>query len=275
MALEESLAPPRMDLEAARIEAELGRLGASPGRPISITHETGSTNDDAKRAAATGAPHGSVFLADAQTAGRGRGGHTWHSPPGENLYLSLILRPSVAPADIAPITLAIGLAVARVVTRCLHGAGRVALKWPNDVFVDGRKLAGVLVEGQLRGDRVTSLVAGIGLNVAARAFPPDLADRATSLALAGAADLDRSHLAAALIAEVACVAEAYDAARLAPMLAEIRALDLLRGRQVEIAEVHGTAAGIDDTGRLLVRDAAGVVHRLTSGEALMGADGGE
>ena len=257
-----------MALDRARIEEELGRFGSAIGSPLSVAGETTSTNDDARRAAMEGAPHGATFLADAQTAGRGRGGHSWFSPPGENLYMSTILRPRVSPADIAPITLAIGLAVARVVGRCLRGAGRVGLKWPNDVLVDGRKIAGVLVEGQLRGDRVTSLVAGIGVNVGTRAFPPELRDLATSLALAGVGDLDRERLAAALVAEVGCVVSAFEAAHLAPMLPEIRALDSLRDREVDVGGSRGLAVGIDDGGRLLVRAASGEVRAVASGEVV-------
>lgn len=259
-----------MDLDPTRVARELDRLGAPVGRPLSIAAETASTNDDAKRAAAAGAPHGATFIADAQTAGRGRGGHAWHSPPGENLYASIVLRPRVAATEIASITLAVGLAVARVVARAVHAGADVALKWPNDVLVDGRKIAGVLVEGQLRGDRVVSLVAGVGLNVRTRCFPAELSDRATSLALAGAGDLDRSAIAAALVAEVGIVAAAFEAAGLAPLLREIRAADFLRGRGVDVGGLRGTAAGIDDGGRLLVRDAGGVVHVVASGEVLFG-----
>jgi BirA family biotin operon repressor/biotin-[acetyl-CoA-carboxylase] ligase len=313
------------DLDVARLLADLDRAGAPIGRPLSIRAETASTNDDARSAALAGAPHGATFLADAQTAGRGRGGHTWHSPPGENLYLSIVLRPELPASEIAPITLVIGLAVARTLEHLLESplpeshrleskriasqtagetgcpppaarcasappkspappaqggdrssvdggaprisfATRVALKWPNDVFVDGRKIAGVLVEGQLRGERVASLVAGIGLNVRARAFPPDLAARATSLALAGAVDLDRSRIAASLLAEVGRAVSGYERSRLAPFLPEIRALDFLRGRAIEIGGLRGTGAGIDASGRLLVRDASGAVHGVASGE---------
>src|SRR4029077_8364386 len=144
------------------IARELDRLGSALGRPLSVVPVTASTNDDARAAAAAGAPHRDAFLADAQTAGRGRGGHTWHSPPGENLYLSIVLRPRVPAGDIAPIALAIGVAVARAVEEALAGRAPVWLKWPNDVLAGPaeakRKLAGVLVEGQLRGAEVASLV---------------------------------------------------------------------------------------------------------------------
>lgn len=298
-----------MDLSAPRVLDALDRLGAEVGRPLAIAMETGSTNDDARRAAAEGAPHGACFVADAQTAGRGRGGHAWHSPPGSNLYLSMVLRPTVPAGAVAPITLAVGLAVARVVARVVSGSiaapgahrstdveGReraaageaegarsgaageplsrseVRLKWPNDVLVDGRKIAGVLVEGQLRGDRVVSLIAGIGLNVRTVHFPPELEGRATSLALSGAGEqgLDRSLIAAGIIAEVGTVVRGYEAAGLGRWLDEIRAIDGLRGRAVEVGSLRGVGAGIDDAGRLLVRDAAGAVQAVASGEVLFG-----
>ncbi len=301
-----------MDLDASRIEIELDRLGSAIGRPVSVALVTGSTNEDARRAAASGAPHGAAFLADAQTAGRGRGSHTWHSPAAENLYLSVVLRPRVAATEVAPITLAVGLAVARTVRGLIdgpleahrdaaagesvageaseegarllrtarrapssYGARRaqegapVMLKWPNDVYVGGRKIAGVLVEGQLRGDRVASLVAGVGLNVHTRAFPPELERTATSLALAGAATLDRSLIAAGLLAELGVVVASYEATRLAQMIDEIRALDFLRDRRVEVGGVRGVGCGIDERGGLLVRTSAGAMETVASGEVAL------
>ena len=262
------------DLRADAIEAALARLHARTAGPVSVVAETGSTNEDARRAAASGAPHGAAFLADAQTAGRGRGSHTWHSPAGSNIYLSIVLRPNVVAMEVAPITLAVGLAVARTVQRALERAAssrRVTLKWPNDVYVDGRKIAGVLVEGQLRGDRVASLVAGIGLNVRTTSFPDDLARTATSLAIAGAADLDRSEIAASMIAEVLTVVRVYEASRLADMIEEIRALDFLRDRHVEVSGHRGVACGIDDRGCLLVRSPSGELTAVGSGEVTLRA----
>lgn len=143
------------------------------------------------------------------------------------------------------------------------------LKWPNDVYVGGRKIAGVLVEGQLRGDRVASLVAGVGLNVHTRAFPPELERTATSLALAGAATLDRSLIAAGLLAELGVVVASYEATRLAQMIDEIRALDFLRDRRVEVGGVRGVGCGIDERGGLLVRTSAGAMETVASGEVAL------
>jgi BirA family biotin operon repressor/biotin-[acetyl-CoA-carboxylase] ligase len=257
------------DLDSGAIQGELDRLGARVGRPLSIARVTGSTNDDARAAAAAGAPHGAAFLADAQTAGRGRGGHAWHSPPGENLYLSVVLRPRVPAASIAPITLAIGVAAARV-ARARAGGAMIGVKWPNDVYAGGKKLAGVLVEGQLRGAEVVSLVAGVGMNVAAERFPPDLEGRATSLRLLGAVDLDRSTLAAALLAGIGEAVARFEAARLGPFLDELAGLDVLRGERVEVGGVCGVGAGIDGEGRLLVRAEGGEVIAVSSGEVVWG-----
>jgi BirA family biotin operon repressor/biotin-[acetyl-CoA-carboxylase] ligase len=254
------------DLSAGAVERALDALGAAVGRPLSVRAVTGSTNDDARAAAASGAPHGAAFLADAQTKGRGRGGHTWHSPPGENLYLSLLLRPKVPPASVAPVTLAVGVAVARVVEQIVAGRAPVWVKWPNDVLAgDRRKLAGVLVEGQLRGELVSSLVVGVGMNVRASAFPEEIAGRATSLALLGCEGLDRSAIAAALIAGIGAAVARFEVDRLASFRDDLARLDALRGARVEVGGVRGVAEGIDGEGRLLVRGEGGVA-RVVSGE---------
>jgi BirA family biotin operon repressor/biotin-[acetyl-CoA-carboxylase] ligase len=253
-------------LSAETILRELDRLGARVGRPLRVATVTASTNDDARAAAAAGAPHGAAFVADAQTAGRGRGGHTWHSPAGENLYLSLVLRPRVAAASVAPITLAVGVAVARA----LEGYARVWVKWPNDVLAGPaarkRKLAGVLVEGQLRGDEVGSVIAGVGVNVHATSFPDEIAARATSLALLGGEGLDRSALAARLLAEIGAAVARFEEDRLASFAADLHRLDALRGSRVEVSEVRGVAEGIDGEGRLRVREESGKVTAVVSGE---------
>ena len=184
------------DLDAASIASAIAASGGA-ARPVVVASSTLSTNDDAKVAASTGAPDGAAFLAEMQTAGRGRGGHTWHSPASENLYLSVVVRPRVPAASIASITLAIGVAVADVLAARIGARAAVAVKWPNDVLAGGRKLAGVLVEGQLRGADVSSLIVGLGVNVHATEFPPELAARATSLALLGVGDRDRDRSAQA------------------------------------------------------------------------------
>ena len=262
------------DLSAEAVTRALDRIGASVGRPLVVARETASTNDDARVAAAAGAPHGAAFLADAQTAGRGRGGHTWHSPPGENLYMSMIARPRVPAASVAPVALVVGVAIARV----LEARGvKVWIKWPNDVLagearagapaiLSAKKLAGVLVEGQLKGGEVTSLVIGAGLNVRAAAFPPDIAARATSLAILGVADLDRSTLAAEILAGIGAAVARFEGDRLDGFLADLGRFDALRGARVEVSGVRGIADGIEADGTLRVRNDGGLVTCVGTGE---------
>jgi len=260
------------DLDVVGVSRALARLGERDARPISVVGTTRSTNDDARAAAAAGAPDGAVFLADEQTAGRGRGTHRWHSPPSENVYLSIVLRPCLPARRIAPVSLAIGVAVARALESFLPdtalGPRRppVGLKWPNDVLVGGRKLAGILVEGQLRGDAVTSLVAGVGVNVRGCSFPPELEGRATSLRLLGSEELDRSVVAARLVVEVTAAVRVFERDGLDAIAAELARRDALVGEEIEVDDLRGVASGIDEEGRLLVRDRAGCTHAVVAGE---------
>jgi BirA family transcriptional regulator, biotin operon repressor / biotin---[acetyl-CoA-carboxylase] ligase len=189
------------DLDPRRIEQALERGGVTLGRPLSMVDVTGSTNDDAKAAAHGGIASGSAFVADAQTAGRGRLGRTWHSPAGENLYVSFVLRPDLPAAIVPNVTLAAGLAIADAIAPLITLP--VQLKWPNDVFVSDRKIAGVLCEAAVAEGRTSFVVVGIGLNVRSASFPPDLAATSTSLAIAGATGLDRSAILVALATALA------------------------------------------------------------------------
>jgi BirA family biotin operon repressor/biotin-[acetyl-CoA-carboxylase] ligase len=253
---------------ASRVAAELAKLGG-PARPIAFALETGSTNDDARRAALAGAESGAVFLADAQTRGRGRGDHAWHSPAGLNVYLSTIVRPAIAPEVVPQASLAVGLAVARAVDALAAVESRV--KWPNDVLVDAKKIAGVLVEAQIRGARVDGLVVGVGLNVNVVDFPAELAGHAASLATArpGGAPFDRAEVAARLLVEIDVAIDALATRGVAALIDELRARDALAGRSVEIGGVTGVAEGIDDGGRVLVRGAAGGLSALSSGSVAL------
>jgi BirA family biotin operon repressor/biotin-[acetyl-CoA-carboxylase] ligase len=251
------------DLDEDRIAVSLDRFGVTIGRPIVVKNVTESTNDDARRAAANGAPNGATFLADAQTRGRGRSGHAWFSPARENLYLSVILRPNIPPMALPPLTLAVGVCVARMVDFALDIEGKARLKWPNDVYVGEDKLAGVLVETSVRGAAVDAVIVGVGINVHTMAFPDDL--RATSLRLLGAREVDRSVLAARLLGEICKAVPLFEQQRLRPFHADLVARDMLRGRFVEINGVDGVASGIDVDGFLCVTASDGTTHRFGSG----------
>ncbi|MFO0755223.1 MAG: biotin--[acetyl-CoA-carboxylase] ligase [Byssovorax sp.] len=257
------------DLSREAIARALDALGArGAGRRIEVFASIGSTNDEARRAAMEGAAAGSAFLAEEQTAGRGRGGHAWHSPLGENIYLSVIARPRVPAASLAPVTLAVGAALGELLGAVVGDRAKVEIKWPNDVLAEGRKIAGVLVEGQLRGSEVMSVIVGVGVNVRTVDFPEEIAARATSLARLGVAELDRSVIAARMIAAIDEAMDRFEEERLEPFLGTLARRDALRDRRVEAGGLIGVGAGIDEEGRLLVRLPSGAVKVVVSGEAI-------
>jgi BirA family biotin operon repressor/biotin-[acetyl-CoA-carboxylase] ligase len=250
----------------------LARASGEPWQaPVRVFAETGSTNDDAKALAREGAAAGTLVIADAQTAGRGRSGARWHSPPGSNLYFSMVLRPAISPAAVAPFTLVTGLVVLHAVEK--RTPRRAMLKWPNDVHVDGRKLAGILVEGQVRGDALASVVVGIGINVATTSFPPPLDRTATSFALLGAVERDRSALAADIAVGLRRAEARFVDAGFAAFVEEAALRDALRGRRVGVGDVRGVASGIDDSGRLLVARDDGTTTAVVAGHVELLTDG--
>jgi BirA family biotin operon repressor/biotin-[acetyl-CoA-carboxylase] ligase len=215
------------------------------GRPRLHLRETTSTNDRARELAARGAPHGTIVTAGVQTAGRGRQGRTWTAPPGSSLLLSLVLRSS---DGLLP--LRAGLAVADV-------AGPAArVKWPNDVLLDGRKLAGILAEGRPQEGWT---VLGIGLNAALNVnhLPPDLRETAATL---GRGDLD------AVLGELLEHLARWLGVPVEDVVAALRARDALLDHRVAWNGGEGVGAGIDGAGRLLVRSADGTESALDAGE---------
>lgn len=225
------------------------------GLPRVHHRATDSTNERARELAAGGAPHGTLVTADEQSAGRGRQGRAWTSPPGQALLMSLVVRGLRREGLLLPLAAAVAVCEA-----CERTAGvEPAIKWPNDVWIDGRKVAGILIEGRPQEGWA---VLGIGLNVATREFPEELAETATSLALAAptappARDAVLAALLAALDAQLAAPAE--------EVLAAWRARDALRGAEVAWNGGRGRAAGITDAGALRVETDAGPVE-LGAGE---------
>ncbi|HEX9297764.1 MAG TPA: biotin--[acetyl-CoA-carboxylase] ligase [Polyangiaceae bacterium] len=258
-----------IDLDRELIERSLASAGVGLGRPLTVLDVSISTNDEAKAAARRGAPSGAAFVADAQTGGRGRLGRSWHSPPAENLYASFLLRPSFDVRTAPLITLAAGLAVADAITPWI-GPRTVGLKWPNDVLIDERKVAGILSEAQVSERRVEWIVVGIGINARTTSFPPDIASRATSLSLCGAASVDRGSLfiavAAALAARVALL-EAGAARRIVDDFAD---RDALLGRTITIDGTPATALGISADGALRVRGSDGTERVHVAGDVELG-----
>jgi BirA family biotin operon repressor/biotin-[acetyl-CoA-carboxylase] ligase len=254
--------------DASRFAELREARGITLGSPASAVLETGSTNDDALAAVKDGAPHGAVFVAESQTRGRGRRGHTWTSPPSANLTFSLLLRPRVPAERVAQLALVAGLAVRAAVAPLVNEP--IAVKWPNDVVLGRRKLAGILVESRLSGAIVEAVVVGIGLNVHMDSLPPDIAAVATSLALLGAEGVRREALLVDVLAafEVRLgrfLSHGPHGAGLAPLLDELRVHDALLDQSITVGGVRGVGAGIAEDGSLLVRDGEGRVHPVNSG----------
>jgi BirA family biotin operon repressor/biotin-[acetyl-CoA-carboxylase] ligase len=216
-----------------------------------------STNDEAARYARAGASHGTVVIADRQEAGRGREGRAWVSPLG-GLYMSAVMRPPLPLADVPPMTLAIGIAVCDAARA--FGAPAV-LKWPNDVLVGDKKLAGILVETQSQGGKLDSVIVGVGVNL--EIVPGAVADRATALAV------DRELFISELFVQlerwvdryVACGVESIVPAWQARMAHGLSARAVIDG-----TPLTGELAGIDPDGALLLRDDTGTMHRVRSGD---------
>jgi BirA family transcriptional regulator, biotin operon repressor / biotin---[acetyl-CoA-carboxylase] ligase len=225
-----------------------------------------STNDVAHELARAGAAHGAIVTARSQSAGRGRGDHRWHSPDQDNLYLSCILRPSGEPAGAPPITLAAGVGVYDAVVA--YGV-RPSLKWPNDVLVHGRKLAGILTEMSTYDAKVDFVVLGIGVNLNNAEFPPELDGIATSLRLAlGDRRIDPEVFLNRLLCSLECWLDRFFCGGLPRIAAPWTERAFLTGRRVATAMGEGMATGLDDDGALLIQTATGV-RRVVSGDVTL------
>jgi len=234
--------------------------------------EVDSTQRVARELARDGAEEGTCVIAEAQTAGRGRLGRTWHSPAGLNLYTSIVLRPRAEPTVVPQLALVAGIAVAAAIRA--ETSLPAQLKWPNDVLIDGRKVAGILTEMEAEVERVRFVIAGIGVNVnaPARAFPPELRASATSLAIASGHRVDRAAVTARLLAELEERVARFATGGFAALRAEWEALSCLTGRTVTVTaadgQTTGTVRGIDDDGALRLATPSGEA-RVVAGEVTL------
>ncbi len=250
-------------MEPAELEAALA--GTSFAGHLHFFPAIDSTNRYAMEQAEAGAPHGSVYVADEQTAGRGRGAHLWASPPGAGLYVSVLLRPRLAPADILWLSLAAGLAVRTAVERGTSLA--CDLRWPNDLLLGRRKFCGILTELNAEVTRVRHAVIGIGINVHQPAFPEELRSVATSLWMETGRAWPRQALLQALLEslerEVIALSEpGAAAAAQSGILARLEAASTwIRGKRVRVEELEGftgVTEGLDSRGFLQVRTSEGL-----------------
>jgi len=240
--------------------------GRPLGHPVYVFQQIGSTNDEAKRLAAAGAPEGALVVAETQTAGRGRAGRRWVTPPRAALAVSLVLRPTLTAAQATRLTMLAGVAVCAA----LEGVAGVqpALKWPNDILLGGRKVGGILVESGLDGERLDYAILGLGLNVSAGPPPEQVQFPATALEAEAGRPVDRLTL---LVAVLDALTTHY------PSVAEGKGLHA--AWQARLAwlgeavtaytaegELHGVAEGVDDDGALRLRLASGETRRLLAAD---------
>ncbi len=251
--------------------AQLERLG----RPIHYYPSIDTTMRRAAELAEQGEPSGAIVIADEQTAGRGRLGRSWISPPESGLYLSLILRPAIAPADAAVVTLALGLASGRAIGQT--AALSCDLRWPNDVLVNGRKCCGILTEMVAEGPLVRYIIAGIGINVNQDALPPELAETATSLRIETGCEYSREALLERLLKE----ADRYldiliERGPRAVVELFQRASSYAEGKRVVVSngasQIVGSTAGLTSAGALLLKRDDGAIEPILAG-SVRPADG--
>jgi BirA family biotin operon repressor/biotin-[acetyl-CoA-carboxylase] ligase len=237
--------------------------GQTIGSRIHHYFSIGSTNTEAMHAGASGEPEGAVFVAEEQTAGRGRGNRSWESQPSLGIYCSVLLRPPLSPADALPITLMAGLSVSDAVQQ-VTGL-RPDLRWPNDLVLDSKKFCGILTEMNSEATRVRYVVIGMGINVNHSAFAGELAPIATSLRMEGGREWSRVELTAALLKSLDNAYRKFVADPAESRAFIIRNFEqqssYARGRDVRIEEepgFHGVTDGLDERGFLRVRTANGV-----------------
>ena len=268
-------------LNVGRLEAILAT--ATFGRRLIYRRRTGSTNDLAKALAVEGAPEGTVVVADEQTEGRGRLGRRWLAPPASALLCSILFRPTLPLRSAPQLTMVCSLAAADAVA-AVSGLD-VALKWPNDLVVaygdprgvlEWRKLAGLLTETGVSGDRLDFVVVGLGLNVNLPAADlPRIAPQATSLLDETGRPVDREALLARLLAGVEGRYAALQAGA-SPHAEWVARLATL-GRSVRATTpqgvVEGVAEAVDGDGALLLRTADGALHRLVAGDVTLSGSG--
>jgi BirA family biotin operon repressor/biotin-[acetyl-CoA-carboxylase] ligase len=226
------------------------------GRSLELKESTASTNDDARAAASAGAPDGHVVLADTQTRGRGAHGRTWVSPPGKDLYLSIVAHVPVALEHLPCLTLAVGLGVADTVDPYFPPGLRAQVKWPNDVWLDRKKCAGILVEGASQGERALPVVIGIGLNVNRHEFPEGLDAPPASLAMF-VGETPRVEVLADLLLNVETWVDRFVSLGAGPVVESLNTRLALHGEPVHCDDVTGVVEAVQPSGALLLRTESG------------------
>jgi BirA family biotin operon repressor/biotin-[acetyl-CoA-carboxylase] ligase len=244
------------------------------GKRIHHLISTDSTNRAAHDLAAQGAPEGTAVIAEEQTRGRGRLGRGWFSPPRLNIYLSIILRPSIALSSVPQLTLVGAVATVRAISAVYEGPPelRPRIKWPNDILIGSRKVSGTLVETTTVGETLQHVILGVGINVNLREkdLPRDLSETATSLRIASGHTLSRRALCRKLFLEFEACYERFLREGFGKLSEEYAEMSDLWGRRVRVSlaegAVEGVAEGLDPDGALRLRTADGPVRRILAGD---------
>jgi len=238
------------------------------GKTVHFAKETDSTNLWAKKLAEEGASHGTLAVAEFQTAGRGRFERRWTAKEGSSIMMSLILRPEFSPQYASMLTLVMGLSVAQAVRET---GVEVSIKWPNDVVVSRKKICGILTEMKLSGKEIQHVVIGVGINVAQEEMPEEVRDKATSLFMETGRRLDRNLLLAEILEKFEGNYELFQKTRDLQELKEAYN-EILANREQPVrvlngaASFEGIALGIDRSGVLLVKRETGEVIKVSAGE---------
>lgn len=237
------------------------------GQSIYYYEETDSTNIQAK--ALEGAGHGTLVVADMQTAGRGRLGRTWQSPAGNNIYMSILLKPEISPNQAPMLTLVMALSVAEAV-KTVSGMNAY-IKWPNDLVINKKKICGILTEMNLDGTGIKHVVIGVGINVNTPDFPEDIRQTATSLRIEGGHSFERAEIIAAIMESFEKNYEIFiQNGDLSGIVDKYNALLANKNKEVRVLEpgheYNGYALGINNKGELLVRREDGTVENVFAGE---------
>lgn len=258
--------PDRLSPEAIRLAA--GQL--STLTEIRVHERLDSTQAEVHRLAASGAPHGTLVVAEEQTAGRGRHGRNWLSPPGKGIWMSLLVRPPLVISAAPQMTLVAATALCRALRR--ETGAEIGIKWPNDLLSGGKKLCGILVESVGEDEWIRHMAVGIGIdcNLEAEDYPPELAGKATSLLLETGRTFDRGALAGAVLREFDRLYGLYLAEGFSAIRSLWESMSVTIGMRVRHEAggrlTEGIAEGLDERGALIVRTAEGERAIVMSGE---------
>ena len=239
------------------------------GREVVILEETGSTNEEARKLAFAGYPHGTLVIADSQTGGKGRRGRSWHTPKGSSIAMSLILKPKLEAEYASMLTLVQAMAVAKAIEE--NCGLKAQIKWPNDILVNEKKVCGILTEMNMEGSKISSIIVGTGINVNQDCFPEEISEIATSLKKESGKVQSRENLIKRICELFEEYFEIFMASKdLSGIVEEYNLRLISAGRMVKVLdpkeEFTGEACGINALGEFLVKKESGEVVKVYAGE---------